>query len=228
MQQSVPLPDDDPAYKVAAPEQKPREAPATAARSGADSGVATPSDGDWRQTTKVSGVKVDFRGVPSLKDVIIQRGPVPVSLNELGSSEMVEGQPAVLQFRFTDAAGAPMTGLRVAAWMDRAVGTHTADAAMCHSKIQSFLQMQLSARPDVDLNTYYVLVLTREPSVLVVDPRIGFGSSKLYTAVDLEAPGNDWILSRNGDRIFISMPSREPRGRSRCHDLQSPGQHRCR
>ena len=207
MQQSVPLPDDDPAHKVAAPEQKPREAPATTARSGADSGVATPSDGDWRQTTKVSGVKVDFRGVPSLKDVIIQRGPVPVSLNELGSSEMVEGQPAVLQFRFTDAAGAPMTGLRVAAWMDRAVGAHTADAAVCHSKIQSFLQMQLSARPDVDLNTYYVLVLTQEPSVLVVDPRIGFGSSKLYTAVDLEAPGNDWILSRNGDRIFISMPS---------------------
>jgi YVTN family beta-propeller protein len=208
LQQSVPLPDDDPAHKVAAPEQKPQEAPATAARSGADSGAAAPaSDGDWRQTTKVSGVKVDFRGVPSLKDVIIKRGPVPVSLNELGSDEMVEGQPAVLQFRFTDAAGAPMTGLRVAAWMDRAVGAHTADAAMCHSKIQSFLQMQLSARPEVDLNTYYVLVLTQEPSVLVVDPRIGFGSSKLYTAIDLTAPGDDWIISRNGDRIFISMPS---------------------
>ncbi|HEX3093381.1 MAG TPA: hypothetical protein VHW72_12195, partial [Candidatus Angelobacter sp.] len=140
-QQSVPLPDDDPAHKVAAPEQKPQQTPATEARSGTDLGAAAPSsDGDWKQTTKVSGVKVDFRGVPSLKDVIIQRGPVPVSLNELGSSEMVEGQPAVLQFRFTDAAGSPMTGLRVAAWMDRAVGAHTADTAMCHSKIQSFLQ----------------------------------------------------------------------------------------
>jgi YVTN family beta-propeller protein len=207
-QQSVPLPDDDPARKVAAPEQKPREAPATVARSGADSGAAAPeNDGGWKQTTKVSGVKIDFRGVPSLKDVLIKRGPVPVSLNELGSSEMVEGQPAVLQFRFTDAAGAPMTGLRVAAWMDQAVGEKPADARMCHSKIQSFLQMQLSARPEVDLNTYYVLVLTQEPSVLVVDPRIGFGSSKLYTAIDLAAPGTDWIMGHSGDRLFISMPS---------------------
>ena len=206
-QQSVPLPDDDPARKVEAPEQKPRKTPATAARSGIDSAAAAPAtDGGWKQTTNVSGVKIDFRGVPSLKDVIIQRGPVPVSLNEIAASEMVQGQPAVFQFKLTDAAGAPMTGLRLAAWMDHASGK-PADKSTCHSKIQSFLQMQLSARPEVDLNTYYVLALTQESSVLVVDPRIGFGSSKLYAAVDLAAPGTDWVLTRDNDRLFISMPS---------------------
>ena len=204
-QQSVPLPDDDPAHKVAAPRQKPQEAPATAERSDA-SGAAAPSGDAWAQTTKISGVSVDFRAVSTLKDIIIKHGPIPVSLNEVSSAVMVEGQQALVQFRFTDAAGAPMTGLRVAAWMDHASGK-PADKSTCHSKIQSFLQMQLSARPEVDLNTYYVLVLTQEPSVLVVDPRIGFGSSKLYTAVDLAAPGQDWVLSHNNDRLFISMPS---------------------
>ena len=206
-QQSVPLPDDDPARKVEAPEQKPRKTPAIAARSDIDSAAAAPAaDGGWKQTANVSGVKIDFRGVPSLKDVIIQRGPVPVSLNEIAASEMVQGQPAVFQFKLTDAAGAPMAGLRLAAWMDHASGK-PADKSTCHSKIQSFLQMQLSARPEVDLNTYYVLALTQESSVLVVDPRIGFGSSKLYAAVDLAAPGTDWVLTRDTDRLFISMPS---------------------
>src|SRR5262249_39858858 len=73
--------------------------------------------------------------------------------------------------------------------------------------IQSFLQMQLSARPEVDLNTYYLLALTEEPSILIIDPRVGFSSSKLYAIIDLPAPGSDWIQSRNGERIFVSLPS---------------------
>ena len=199
---TVPLPDDDP-NKVAAPETPP-EAPATAAT--ADSGAAAPGD-SWKQTARISGVKVDFRGVASLKDVVIKQGPLPVSLNDLTSSEMVEGQQAVLQFRLTDAAGAPMSGLKMAAWMDLARGNQPANAEVCHKKIESFLQMQLSARPEVDLNTYYVLALTTEPSILVVDPRVGFSTSKLYAVIDLAAPGADWVQSRNGDRVFVSMPS---------------------
>src|SRR6478609_4090805 len=91
-QQTVPLPDDNPVHpKVAAPEQQPQEAPATAAP-----GAAAVSDG-WKQSTKISGVKVDFRVVPSLKDVINKHGPMDVSLNEVGSAEMVEGEQAVVQ-----------------------------------------------------------------------------------------------------------------------------------
>jgi DNA-binding beta-propeller fold protein YncE len=201
-QQTVPLPDDDPLHpKVAAPEQKPQEAPATAA-----SGAAAVSDG-WKQSTKISGVKVDFRVVPSLKDVIIKHGPMDVSLNEVGSAEMVEGQQAVVQFRFTDGTGNVMRGVRVASWLDANAAEKPADKKTCHDKIQSFLQMQMSARPEVDLNTYYVLALTQEPGIQVIDPRIGFGNSKLYTYVDLAAVGSDWVLTPGGDRLFVSMPS---------------------
>jgi YVTN family beta-propeller protein len=201
---TVPLPDDDP-NKVAAPDQQPQKAPATAGAT--DSGAAAPSGTAWNQSATISGVKVDFRGMASLKDVIIKTGPVPVSLNEITSAEMVENQQAILQFRLTDAAGAPMRGLKMAAWMDQQQGNKPADAGTCHKTIQSFLQMQLSARPEVDLNTYYVLALTREPGILVIDPRVGFSSSKLYTIIDLPAAGADWVQMRNGSRIFISMPS---------------------
>jgi DNA-binding beta-propeller fold protein YncE len=200
--QTVPLPDDDPLHsKVAAPEPRPQEAPATAA-----SGAAAVPDG-WKQSTTISGVKVDFRVVPSLKDVIIKHGPLDVSLNEVASAVMVEGQQAIVQFRFTDATGNVMRGMRVASWIDGNAAEKPADKKACHDKIQSFLQMQMSARPEVDLNTYYVLALTQEPGIQIIDPRIGFGSSKLYAYVDLPAPGSDWALTTGSDRLFVSMPS---------------------
>src|SRR5207245_3066532 len=43
--------------------------------------------------------------------------------------------------------------------------------------------------------------------ILIIDPRVGFSSSKLYAIIDLPAPGADWVQARNGERIFVSMPS---------------------
>jgi len=202
--QTTPLPDDDPSRATAAPE-KPPVKPAPEATSSNGSG-ADSFEGGW-QTTTISGVKVDFRIVSSLKDVVLKRGPVSVSLNELSAGEMVEGQQAVVQFRFTDATATPLSNLNVAAWLDQRQEGKPADEKTCHSKIQSFLQMQFSARPEVDLNTYYVLALTQEPGILVIDPRVGFSSSKLYALVDLAAPGMDWALTSNAGRLFVSMPS---------------------
>jgi len=204
-QQTVPLPDDDPSRATTAPEKKPLVNPAPAAKPQDGSGAVS-SDDTWRGTTTISGVKVDFRVVHSLKDMTIKAGPMNLSLNELSGAEMVEGEPAVIQFRFTDATGTPLSGLSVAAWLDQYRTGAPADKTTCHNKIQAFLQMMLSARPDVDLNTYYVLAMTKEPSILVVDPRVGFSSSKLYTMINLPAPGADWLQTAAGDRVFISLP----------------------
>ena len=205
---SVPLPDDAPGTPT--PAGKARRAHAPAAEPTLEPRAATAED-DWRQgwqdSATISGVKVDYRIVPSLKDVVIKRGPVPVSLSQLSSFDPVEGEQAIMQFRFTDATGTPLTGLNVAAWMDRTVNGKLADETSCHNKIQSFLQMQFAARPEVDLNTYYVLALTKEPSILVIDPRVGFSSSRLYAMIDLKAPGLDWALTGDHDRLFVSMPS---------------------
>jgi YVTN family beta-propeller protein len=207
---SVPLPDEDPLHTPAQAAKKPRQKPATSARPALEARQPVAGadwQGDWRDSATISGVKVDFRIVPSLKDVIVKRGSVPVSLSQLNETAPVEGEQAIMQFRFTDPAGTPLSGLNVASWMDKSLKEQTADDAACHSKIQSFLQMQFAARPEVDLNTYYVLALTKEPAILVIDPRVGFSSSRLYAAVDLPAPGEDWALTADRDRLFVSMPS---------------------
>jgi YVTN family beta-propeller protein len=207
---SVPLPDEDPLHTPAQAAKKPRQKPATSARPALEARQPVAGadwQGEWRDSATISGVKVDFRIIPSLKDVIVKRGSVPVNLSQLNETAPVEGEQAIMQFRFTDPAGTPLSGLNVASWMDKSLKEQTADDAACHSKIQSFLQMQFAARPEVDLNTYYVLALTKEPAILVIDPRVGFSSSRLYAAVDLPAPGEDWALTADRDRLFVSMPS---------------------
>jgi DNA-binding beta-propeller fold protein YncE len=51
-------------------------------------------------------------------------------------------------------------------------------------------------RPDVDLNSYYVLAMNKSADISVIDPLLGFGGSKLLTLVMLKSPGEDWLLSR--------------------------------
>jgi YVTN family beta-propeller protein len=207
---SVPLPDEDSHPAPAHVAKKPQPKRVTSARPDLEAKQPVAGadwQGEWRDSATISGVKVDFRIVPSLKDVIVKRGSVPVSLSQLNETAPVEGEQAIIQFRFTDPAGTPLSGLNVASWMDKSLNEKNADDASCHSKIQSFLQMQFAARPEVDLNTYYVLALTKESAILVIDPRVGFSSSRLYAAVDLPAPGEDWTLTADRDRIFVSMPS---------------------
>ena len=122
-----------------------------------------------------------------------------------------EGGEAVVSFKVTDAAtGQPLTSLRPAAWIDgRDAPAPSADAATaaCRGKIQSFLQSSLSARPDVDLNTFYILALNQEPNISVIDPQLGLGSTKLLTLVLLKGAGADWVMSSDQRRLFVSMPN---------------------
>jgi hypothetical protein len=80
------------------------------------------------------------------------------------------------------------------------------DATQCREKIQSFLQGSLRSRPDVDLNTYYVLALNDESNISVIDPLLSFGSSKLLTLVMLKSPGEDWAQKTSDEKLFVSMP----------------------
>ena len=65
---------------------------------------------------------------------------------------------------------------------------------------------RLRARPDVDLNSYYVLALNKSPDISVIDPLVGFGGSKLLTLVMLKSPGEDWLLTREGEKLFVTLP----------------------
>jgi YVTN family beta-propeller protein len=86
-------------------------------------------------------------------------------------------------------------------------GETTTDEKACREKIQSFLQGSLRSRPDVDLNAYYLLALNQEPNISVIDPLLGFGTSKLLTLVMLKSPGEDWAQKTSDEKLFVSMPA---------------------
>jgi len=123
------------------------------------------------------------------------------------NSELLEGTEATVRLKITEAsAGKALSNLRPAAWIDLRPSAKASDARECREKIQSFLQASFSKRPDIDLNAYFILTLNQEPNISVIDPLRSFGNSKLYTLVSLRSPGEDWIMSGDKKRLYVSMP----------------------
>jgi YVTN family beta-propeller protein len=140
----------------------------------------------------------------------IARADVTVEFNITPTGKakgLEEGAAAVVTFQIMDGANHPLVGAQPAVWLSRKESAAAAtDAKVCREKIVSFMQGSSGARPEVDLNSYFILVLNDEPSITVIDPLISFGRSKLLAAVPLKSPGEDWVLSADGKRVFVSMP----------------------
>lgn len=117
------------------------------------------------------------------------------------------GDDAVVRFRVTDTtSGTPVKGLNLSVWMSLRAGDKRPDEKQCREKIQSFLGGSMRARPDVDLNSYYILALNKSPDITVIDPLLGFGGSKLLTLVMMKSPGEDWILTGDREKLFVTLP----------------------
>jgi YVTN family beta-propeller protein len=143
----------------------------------------------------------------SLEGVNVEFSIEPFAPGKEKAAELLEDREALVRFKITDGnTGQPLTNLRPAAWINLKEAGKTTDARQCREKIQSFLQSNYNARPDIDLNTYFVITLNQEPNLSVIDPLSGFGTSKLYTLVSLKSPGEDWVMSGDQKRLFVSMP----------------------
>jgi YVTN family beta-propeller protein len=119
----------------------------------------------------------------------------------------VAGEEVTVRFKITGTnGGVPLSNLRPVAWIDLRQSPHAPTARECREKVQSFLQASFTKRPTVDLNAYFVLALNNEPNISVIDPLSGFGGSKLYTLVPLKSPGEDWVLSADNKRLYVSLP----------------------
>ena len=113
-----------------------------------------------------------------------------------------------VKFKVTDTTtGTPVKGLGLSAWISKGPNEKLIEPVECREKIQSYLTGSLRARPDVDLNSYYVLALNKSPDISVIDPLLGFGGSKLLTLVMLKSPGEDWLLTGDGEKLFVTLPS---------------------
>ena len=123
-------------------------------------------------------------------------------------TEPLAESEATLRFKIVDAnTGRPLSSLRPAAWIDhRDEGTVT-DPRQCREKIQSFLQPNFNRQPTINLNSYFILALNKEPNISVIDPVAGFGGSKLYTLIPLLDAGEDWVMSADKEHLYVSMPA---------------------
>ena len=121
--------------------------------------------------------------------------------------ELREGDEAVFRFRITDTAtGTPLSNLDPGAWLTLAPpGIEPAES--CQEKVKGLLGGSVFARPDLDLTGYQVLALNEDATITVVDPFFGFGGTKLLAMLFLDGPGEDWALSADRKRLFVTIPS---------------------
>ena len=120
-----------------------------------------------------------------------------------------EGDNVTIGFEIRDAgSGNPVSGLNPAAWLGRhARGRRGRAHRPAPIASGRRLSPNLLSRPELDLNTYYVLALNADATITVVDPVFGFGGTKLLAMIPLESPGEDWALTSDQNRLFVSMPA---------------------
>jgi len=147
------------------------------------------------QTFTQEGVSVEF-SIDPIAPITSQPG------------ELMAGTDATVRFRIYETnGGKALSNLHPAAWIDRRGPGQIREARECREKIQSFLQPGFNRRANVDLNSYFILALNHQPNISVIDPLFGFGGTKLFALVPLPSPGEDWVLSVNNKRLYVSMPA---------------------
>ena len=127
-----------------------------------------------------------------------------------GPADVFEGDDAELSFRITDAStGAPVPSLYPAAWADlrREGGASDSAPLDCREKVRMFTRGIVGLRPTIDLASWFILALNRDATISVIDPIVGVGGlTQLYTQVLLQKPGEDWVRSADGKRLYVTMP----------------------
>lgn len=132
----------------------------------------------------------------------------PISSNRSKSGALLAGTEATVRFKIYDAnGGKALSNLHPAVWIDRREAGQVREARECREKIQSFLQPGFNRRPNIDLNSYFILALNHEPNISVIDPLFGFGGSKLYALVPLRGSGEDWVMTPDKKRLYVSIPA---------------------
>jgi YVTN family beta-propeller protein len=147
--------------------------------------------------------------VASVQKIVEQGIAIEFTLDPPKSrTQLMAGEDATVSFKVTDTTTrTPVKGLGLSVWMRlRGKEEEAPDARQCRETIQSFVQGSMRARPDVDLNSYYLLTLNKSADISVIDPLLSYGGSKLLTLVMLRSPGEDWVLSGDGEKLFVTMP----------------------
>jgi YVTN family beta-propeller protein len=151
--------------------------------------------------------------VPYAQTVVQNGTRVTVNVEHVDSAKAVtdplhEFENVVVQVRIVDVAtGSPRAGGSPAAWIDRRPGTGPTTPEQCTGKVKRFAEGTTFSRAELDLTSYVVVILNSDPTLAVVDPRFGYGDTRLLSMVPLDGPGEDWVLTGDGRRLFVTVPA---------------------
>jgi YVTN family beta-propeller protein len=117
------------------------------------------------------------------------------------------GQDVVVRFSATEVAtGSPIARATIAAWFDRLRAGELTSADQCVGKVKRFAEGSSLSRAELDLNANYVVALNNDATITVVDPRFGHGDTRLLELIQLSSPGEDWAITSDQTKIFVSLP----------------------
>ena len=89
---------------------------------------------------------------------------------DVGTRPLREGDDVDVRFKLAYAdGGAPLEGVFPTGWIQRSGD----QKRTCNEIVARILNAGLNARPDVNLNNYYVLALNHDATISVVDPLFG-------------------------------------------------------
>lgn len=117
------------------------------------------------------------------------------------------GRDAAFAFTLTTGNDTPLRGAKPAAWLVPHAPGASLDERQCRRVAAAFVRGTSMAVPAVDLNTFYVLTLGGDASVSIIDPRIGFGGSRLIGLATFDANAIDWALTPDQTVLAVAEPS---------------------
>ncbi|WP_417615435.1 cytochrome D1 domain-containing protein [Oceanisphaera sp.] len=172
-----------------------------AAETTTESGAASDAPHHVRDTStreehhlQRDGVDIDFEIVPLGNDAI-----------------PTEGKLVDIRFRLRDATtGQPISGQVPGAWLDVAQSVPEGGdyQSQCKAKIGYYLKGRMGARPLIDFNSYYLMVLNQDASLTVIDPSISVGGiTSTLSRIALKRAPMDWVVGTNDKRLYVSMPN---------------------
>ncbi len=175
---------------------------------GAEPKQAVPSSGGetvGKQTSESAG-KNEF----VQKNIKAEFSIEPSQPSQPGA-KLMEGNFADVTFRISDATtNAPLSAMNPIVWIDlhkTLPGGKKGDEMSCKDKVDLFFKGTLTFRPDIDLNTYYILSMNNDATISVTDPILGIqGITKLFAMVVLKRPGEDWVAAPDEKTLFVTMP----------------------
>ncbi|UVL87377.1 cytochrome D1 domain-containing protein [Pseudomonas sichuanensis] len=129
----------------------------------------------------------------------------------LAGAQLREGDFANIRFKVSDqASGQPLSGMAPGAWLDPAQSAPVGDRdSSCKARVALFLKSSIGARPLLDLNSYFLLVLNKDASLTVIDPTVSVGGvTSTLARIDLPGRPMDWVATRDDRHVFVSMPER--------------------